>query len=233
MTLGHRDERKRSEYDVSYVFPIRLTACDMIGEELVFRGTSGSECETFLYHVRRKGFSEGKLKDNEWMAGYASSFFKGDALRWHTRLDPEVQFDWSRLQQAMVEKYLAEDESEDVSHPDASECPRLLPAVFYSSRLPAPSFQRLQRPRLTPQRPRSLQNRFFPLPNLCLRPKMSQILRVFRVCLHPKHFLPAPPNQRPRLWVSRHRPQLAISPSRRWLSPQALSPHLRQRALAV
>lgn len=78
----------------------------------MFTGTSDrTECEAFLYQVRKKGFMEGRHNDNVWMAGYAASCFKGDALLWHMGLDPEIQHDWNRLQRALAAQYLSRTES--------------------------------------------------------------------------------------------------------------------------
>lgn len=64
---------------------------------------------------------EGRHSDNTWMAGYAATGFKGDALVWHMRLDPDIQNDWTRLQQALAEKYLSEGKS-TVSSLSSSTC---------------------------------------------------------------------------------------------------------------
>lgn len=74
--------------------------------DLVFSGTSASECETFIYRVRKAAFAEGRHKDSKWMAELASSCLREGALSWHADLDPEVQHDWKLLQQALIRQYV-------------------------------------------------------------------------------------------------------------------------------
>lgn len=40
-----------------------------------------------------------------WLAQFASTCFRGNALRWHANLEVEVQQDWTLLERALLEKY--------------------------------------------------------------------------------------------------------------------------------
>ncbi|KAG8898826.1 hypothetical protein FRC01_010752, partial [Tulasnella sp. 417] len=72
---------------------------------LVFEGTDPKECEAFVATVRRRGLEQGKHRDNEWMAVFASSYLGGDALYWYEDLDEDVQNDWSRLRPALLARF--------------------------------------------------------------------------------------------------------------------------------
>ncbi|KAG9047180.1 hypothetical protein FS837_002872 [Tulasnella sp. UAMH 9824] len=71
----------------------------------VFHGGSGEEAEIFIRTVCDKAIDEGKQKDYEWTALYASSCLAGEALRWYASLDLNTQEDWKKLQQAILVKY--------------------------------------------------------------------------------------------------------------------------------
>lgn len=58
--------------------------------------------------IGRRAFSEGKHRDREWMAGFASTCVGGEALVWHSRLEEDVQNDWRLLEQALIERYMTE-----------------------------------------------------------------------------------------------------------------------------
>ncbi|KAG8893468.1 hypothetical protein FRB99_001923, partial [Tulasnella sp. 403] len=70
-----------------------------------FSGNSGEECEDFIQNVRRHAFSQGKLKDKEWVALFASTCFSGRALRWYARLDDPTKESWDLLQAALLEEW--------------------------------------------------------------------------------------------------------------------------------
>lgn len=75
------------------------------GDDVVFYGLDGAECERFIRLVRRKAFQNGKLDDQVWMARYASTCFDGDALRWFVDLDRGIQTDWELLSRALIRQY--------------------------------------------------------------------------------------------------------------------------------
>ncbi|KAG8918623.1 hypothetical protein FRC01_001755 [Tulasnella sp. 417] len=71
----------------------------------LFYGGSGEEAEKFIRMVREQALDGGKLSDNAWITGFASTCLAGDALRWHLSLDPSVQNDWIKFQQALLAQY--------------------------------------------------------------------------------------------------------------------------------
>ena len=77
------------------------------GDDPLFDGISGVKCESFIQLVRRRAFSEGKSKDDEWMAQYAGMCFDGSALRWYESLDEEVQDSWKLLRAAILKQWPA------------------------------------------------------------------------------------------------------------------------------
>ncbi|KIO27523.1 hypothetical protein M407DRAFT_190200 [Tulasnella calospora MUT 4182] len=78
---------------------------DLIPERLIFRGSNPEECETFVSTVRRRALDQGKQRDNEWMAIFASSCFAGDAFYWYEELADSVQDDWSLLRPALLTRF--------------------------------------------------------------------------------------------------------------------------------
>ncbi|KIO29813.1 hypothetical protein M407DRAFT_162450 [Tulasnella calospora MUT 4182] len=78
---------------------------DSSPDELVFRGSSPEECETFVSTIRKRALAEKKHRDDEWIAYLASSSFVGDAFYWYEDLDKEIQDDWSRLRPALVARF--------------------------------------------------------------------------------------------------------------------------------
>ncbi|KAG8948353.1 hypothetical protein FRC04_009849 [Tulasnella sp. 424] len=70
-----------------------------------FRGTDAKECKEFIAAVVKHAYSQGKLRDDEWIADFAASCFVDDALGWWSWLDEETQGSWKLLRQAMLTRY--------------------------------------------------------------------------------------------------------------------------------
>ncbi|KIO18665.1 hypothetical protein M407DRAFT_31676 [Tulasnella calospora MUT 4182] len=71
----------------------------------LFKGTNPDECEGFVATVRRRALEQGKHRDNEWMAVFASSYLGGEALYWYEDLEESIQNDWSQLRPALLAKF--------------------------------------------------------------------------------------------------------------------------------
>lgn len=71
----------------------------------VFNGSDGAEAEDFVTAVRRRAFAEGRQRDQAWMADYAATCLKGNAVRWFQALDREVREDWELLSRALLERW--------------------------------------------------------------------------------------------------------------------------------
>lgn len=80
-------------------------------DDLIFEGIDGSECEDFVRDVRRRARAADKDCDNDWIIRLVSACLAGDALRWHFSLDREIRNDWELLQQAMLARYPAFEET--------------------------------------------------------------------------------------------------------------------------
>ncbi|KAG8941871.1 hypothetical protein FRC04_004048 [Tulasnella sp. 424] len=74
-------------------------------EDIVFYGKNGQECEDFIRAVRKAGFHAKKIRDDAWMADFASTCLTGRALRYYESLSPDVQGDWRLLRQALLKEY--------------------------------------------------------------------------------------------------------------------------------
>ncbi|KAG8925321.1 hypothetical protein FRC00_004116, partial [Tulasnella sp. 408] len=72
---------------------------------LVFKGVDGAEAESFISSVIRTARGEGKARDNDWIVDLASSYMRGEALRWYIELDEDTQNDWKLLRRAILRQY--------------------------------------------------------------------------------------------------------------------------------
>lgn len=92
-------------------------------DTVVFRGEG--PCDEFLRAVRKVAFDKGKHKDGDWLAGYASTCFAGEALRWYEGLDEDVQDDWKQLRTSMLERFppVSEQPTPTASEPSPASIP--------------------------------------------------------------------------------------------------------------
>ncbi|KIO30650.1 hypothetical protein M407DRAFT_20365 [Tulasnella calospora MUT 4182] len=70
-----------------------------------FTGSGWKECSAFIQRVRAVAWKEGKLRDPDWVADFASLYFSDDALAWYCRLSSDVQENWPKLQAALVDRW--------------------------------------------------------------------------------------------------------------------------------
>ncbi|KAG8908679.1 hypothetical protein FRC01_007306, partial [Tulasnella sp. 417] len=73
--------------------------------QLQFRGQDATECEDFIQTISKYAFSQGKQRDDQWIADLAATCMTNDALRWWGALDEEVQGSWKLVRRAMLSKY--------------------------------------------------------------------------------------------------------------------------------
>ncbi|KAG8894558.1 hypothetical protein FRC00_008764, partial [Tulasnella sp. 408] len=76
----------------------------------IFKGTGWEDCDAFIRNIRAAAWKESKLNDDLWVANYASLHLAGKALRWHSRLPPDVRRDWSKLEVALLDQWPSPDE---------------------------------------------------------------------------------------------------------------------------
>lgn len=74
-------------------------------DNLEFRGEDSEECTRFISALLKYAYAQGKLRDDEWLVDFATTCFKGEALRWWMRFGPNVQRNWTQLHQGMAQKY--------------------------------------------------------------------------------------------------------------------------------
>lgn len=99
-------------------------------EDIVFYGKSGQECEDFIRAVRKAGFQAKKIRDDAWMADFASTCLTGRALRFYESLSPEIQGDWRLLRQALLQEYPpTEPDNSNVQVGGSSHCQAPTPAA--------------------------------------------------------------------------------------------------------
>lgn len=73
--------------------------------DLVFKGVDGAEAESFIRSVQRAARTEGRIRDNAWIADLVSTCMIGEALRWYVELDEDTQNDWKLLRKAILRQY--------------------------------------------------------------------------------------------------------------------------------
>lgn len=58
-----------------------------------------------MLEVKKEAFARGKLRDDEWVAGFVETHIGGAALRWFETLDDETQSSWKLLKRALLAQY--------------------------------------------------------------------------------------------------------------------------------
>lgn len=81
-----------------------------IPQDISFYGREGEPCEGFIRAVRKAAFAAGMIRDDAWMADFASTCLDGPALRYYESLSPDIQSDWRLLRQALLARYPLPDE---------------------------------------------------------------------------------------------------------------------------
>ncbi|KAG8938000.1 hypothetical protein FRC00_003874, partial [Tulasnella sp. 408] len=77
----------------------------MSNGNIVFDGTEGSDCESFIIAIRKLAFVQMRDADTWWMLNYATSRLRGKALRWHAELDATTRKEWDLFVRALFEAY--------------------------------------------------------------------------------------------------------------------------------
>ncbi|KIO28418.1 hypothetical protein M407DRAFT_22464 [Tulasnella calospora MUT 4182] len=74
-------------------------------EHIIFTGGSAEEAEDFIFAIKKRAYSKGKSKDNNWITEFVSICFAKKALRWDESLDQETRNDWELLKRAILDEY--------------------------------------------------------------------------------------------------------------------------------
>ncbi|KAG8852799.1 hypothetical protein FRB96_008487 [Tulasnella sp. 330] len=74
-------------------------------EFLSFSGNGEEDVALFLRKVNRIAFSEGKSRDDDWLADYVGACLAGTALDWYTELDESVRRSWGDLRPALLKQF--------------------------------------------------------------------------------------------------------------------------------
>ncbi|KAG8946965.1 hypothetical protein FRC04_011260 [Tulasnella sp. 424] len=106
---------------------------DLIAEFVTFTGKSSDDAENFIQSVNIQAFKAQKLKDTEWITGFASTAFSGKALRWYRRLPVTTRQDWELLQEAILDH-----QWEDDLGPSCLVTPAAAPTPALAAAPPAP-----------------------------------------------------------------------------------------------
>ncbi|KAG8916838.1 hypothetical protein FRC01_002842 [Tulasnella sp. 417] len=91
--FGHQQE--------SDIFPQTSTPLTWI----TFGGAPHESSATFVQSIQRTAFQHNRIRDDRWIAEYASTCFSGDALEWFLELEEETQESWKRLRLAFVRRF--------------------------------------------------------------------------------------------------------------------------------
>lgn len=77
----------------------------MAADAIIFDGETNATVPAFIRLVRQKALAEGRERDDQWMAAFASSCIDGSALEWYETLDEEVQESWKLLRAALLSRW--------------------------------------------------------------------------------------------------------------------------------
>ncbi|KAG8964270.1 hypothetical protein FRC00_002958 [Tulasnella sp. 408] len=70
-----------------------------------FAGAPNETAAAFIQAVQRIAFMQNRVKDDEWIAEYASACFSDSALMWYLTLDEDTQTNWKKLRLALAQRY--------------------------------------------------------------------------------------------------------------------------------
>ncbi|KIO32029.1 hypothetical protein M407DRAFT_118691 [Tulasnella calospora MUT 4182] len=85
----------------SDIFPQSSTPLTWIS----FGGAAHESSASFVQSIQRTAFQHNRIRDDRWIAEYASTCFSGDALEWFLELEEETQESWKRLRLAFVRRF--------------------------------------------------------------------------------------------------------------------------------
>ncbi|KAG8902755.1 hypothetical protein FRC01_009479, partial [Tulasnella sp. 417] len=60
---------------------------------------------SFVQSVQKIAFMQNRIKDDEWIAEYASACFMDSAMEWYLGLDKDTRSSWEALRLALVQRY--------------------------------------------------------------------------------------------------------------------------------
>lgn len=95
----------RALWNLFPTIPYDFHQVDPAIAEIVFNGIDGNECEAFISAVRDLAWARGRERDYFWMLNLATTRLRGNALRWHAKLDRNIQEDWHSFIRALFEEY--------------------------------------------------------------------------------------------------------------------------------
>ncbi|KAG8949846.1 hypothetical protein FRC04_008149, partial [Tulasnella sp. 424] len=99
-----------------------------------FAGGATDFAAPFIQSVQRVAFLQGRIKDDEWIAEYASTSFTDSALEWYVGLEEETQLSWKKLRVALVQRYPVEP-PKPVPPPISAQATAALPAITDTGRI--------------------------------------------------------------------------------------------------
>ncbi|KAG8943840.1 hypothetical protein FRC04_002463 [Tulasnella sp. 424] len=71
----------------------------------MFHGKSGEEAEKFVQMVYRRARDARRQGDSRWIVEFVQTCLAAEALRWYATLEPDVQDNWRLLQQAILNRW--------------------------------------------------------------------------------------------------------------------------------
>ncbi|KAG8895473.1 hypothetical protein FRC00_007432 [Tulasnella sp. 408] len=70
-----------------------------------FGGTPGEDVQSFVDSVQRTAGSQNRQADDAWIVQYVEKCLSGDALLWFSGLEGETKRTWSRLREALIQRF--------------------------------------------------------------------------------------------------------------------------------
>ncbi|KAG9019207.1 hypothetical protein FRB90_005282 [Tulasnella sp. 427] len=70
-----------------------------------FFGKESESSGDLIQAITRVAFERGRIDDDRWIVGYASTCLNGEALVWYCNLEEDIQKSWKKLRNCLVERY--------------------------------------------------------------------------------------------------------------------------------
>ncbi|KAG8872968.1 hypothetical protein FRB98_009282, partial [Tulasnella sp. 332] len=90
---------------------------------LSFSGDQDEDVTAFLQNVNRIAFTEGRFRDNDWIADYVGACLTGVALDWYARLDEDIERNWRELRIALLQRFMARGDASLAPEPPTATGP--------------------------------------------------------------------------------------------------------------
>ncbi|KAG8990990.1 hypothetical protein FRB94_012939 [Tulasnella sp. JGI-2019a] len=107
---------------------------DSDSKQPIFSGGESEDVCNFIRRVQQIGFSQGRTRNDDWHADYATTCLAGAAMRWYYELGDETCITWIHLRRALTLRF----PSRPRFNLPETVPPASIPATFVSTAVDAP-----------------------------------------------------------------------------------------------